>query len=241
MDQNTYSSLTGLQLTKSQAARLGIVSELAKAVLEEMLGWPLDPADWENQYDEFGKSKNEYSCFSIDRDNLDEPDEVEGSYRLYPFDPKNLFHLIDPAITVHKVKIVNGDVTCHTFDPEQDYNLSGKNGNPRFNRWIRLRKMWWGCHCGYFEPHGLMMAVDADWAFPQSEEDTCVKSLPVVLQKVWAELIQGELDLKKDIKSESITSHSYTKFDRQTIEQKYGKLLQDYVGPLGTLKRPSVV
>ncbi len=239
MDQSSYSDLTGEVLSTAQAKRFATVSELAKSVLEEMLGWPLDPEDWSNQYVETGKSKSEFSCFSLDRDNLDDPDEVVGSYRLYPFNALDRYQRIDPALAIHAVKVVNGDVTCKTFDPLTEYNLRVKPGTIPVIQWIDLRRTWWGCGCEYFTPHGLMLAVDADWAFVQDAD--CDLELPLPLQQVWADLIRQRLDLKINIKSESITSHSYTKFDAKPVEEQYGTILREYVGPLGSLRRPSIV
>lgn len=244
MDQSTFTKLTGLTLSSSQSARLSSVAELAGEALEELLGWPLDPTSWENQYIEIGKSKDEWGCFSTDTSNLDPPDEVVGKTRLYKWNPHDQYLHIDPAKTIHALKIVRNGVTYKTFKTSE-YSLKMENGLPPFGKYIQIGhefRAW----LGYFWPqpflffpydqrrhdaHYLQVAVDADWSFDD---------LPTKLQKVQADLIYYELDMRRDFKSETMLSHSYSRNPHPDPTTVHAATLAKYLGPNGTAQRAGV-
>lgn len=238
MDQSTFTSLSGITLDASQSLRYARVKELAERNLEGMLGWPLDPESWDNQYIEIGKVRDDYAFCSdvaIDEE-LEAPDEVVGKYRLYGYHESDLFLAIDPAIEIHAVKLVRDGVTYRTF-AENEYDAQWVNGRPRFTKFLGLNKCRW---CGYWcwirKPYQL--AVDATWAFAdETVDDEQSPTLPIELQSVLADMLVDSFDDKANIKSESVISHSYTKFDKSPLLETHNSILQKYAGPYGSVKR----
>jgi hypothetical protein len=242
VDQSDFTKLTGLSLSSSQSTRFDSVEELASETLEELLGWPLDPNDWKNQYLEIGKTKDESDCLSADTSDLDDPDEVVGATRLYRWNPVEPYLFIDPATTIHAIKLVRDGITYKTFDPK-DYSLKLENGRITYGRYIRMGRpllSWmlalWPKPFLVYEHSGdddyAQIAIDADWAF---------EDLPSPLLKVEADLIAYELDLKRDIKSETFLSHSYSRNARPDPVDAHMPTLAKYVGPNGTAVRPGVI
>lgn len=242
MDQPTFEQLTGIKLDCDQADRFQTVVDLSKQQLESMLGWPLNPADLEDQYIETGKIRSSGFCLcNEDEDNLDSPDEVTGQYRIYRFTSTDSFIKLDPALEIHIVKLVKGSVTYKTFDAT-DYFPVWKNGNPKICTSLQIRRDCFSqCDWPTICPGDYMIAVDANWAFPDTDDETPVTTLPLELQKIWADLVAWEFEEKKDIKSESITSHSYTKFEPKTMYERYKAVFDRYAGPNGIVRRPRVV
>lgn len=245
MDQSTFTSLTGIPLTPAQQTTFNSVSQMAGQMLEEALGWPVNPADWDNQYIEIGKLPEPESWdfdwdWDINLDDLDPPDAVQGQLRVFRWDEHDRFLFIDPATAIHAVKLIKDDVTVCTFDP-QHYRTQWTNGPTTFSRYIELRPhslltkwllfLWAPLPEVMFgmEHRFVQVAIDADWGF---------KSLPLPLQRVWAEQIAYELDLKRDIKSETMLGHSYSKDARVTPVVKYASTLQKYAGPNSTAVKP---
>ena len=93
--------------------------------------------------------------------------------------------------------------------------------------------------------HFVQLAVDADWEFPDAESET---TIPNDLLYVWADMVTFYSDQRRDVKSESILTHSYTKFDNKTNgEQTTPEMLaanravlQRYAGPRGTVIKQRV-
>jgi len=77
----------------------------------------------------------------------------------------------------------------------------------------------------------VQLAVDADWFY-----EDCI---PDDLQMIWADMIKAELDPATDIRSETLGTHSYTKFDKSQLmgEQIKNSVLNKYTGPNGSLYR----
>lgn len=242
MDQPTFKQLTGIELDCDQAERFTNVVSLSKLQLEGMLGWPLDPEDFENQYEEEGKIRSSVLCLcNEEEENLDSPDDVVGRYRVYKYFSTDTFIKIDPALEIHAVKLVKGNITYRTFETDEYFPV-WKNGNPKFCTSLQIRKeCLTPCNWLYACPGEYMIAVDAEWAFPNTEDEEPLTTLPLELQKVWADMVANEFEEKKDIKSESITSHSYTKFEPKTIYEIYKAVFDKYAGPTGTVRRPRIV
>lgn len=242
MDQSTFTKLTGLTLSTSQSDRFSLVAGLCAEQLEEMLGWPLDPNEWDNQYIEIGKSKSEWDCLSADTSDLDPPDEVIGLTRLYTWNPADPYIFIDPAKKINALKIVRNGVTYKTFDADC-YSLRLQNAATSFGRYIGVDEWhhdwllrYWPKPFLVCEHRGdgdyLQLAVDGNW----------LDDLPTSLTKVWADLIAYELDVKRDIKSESMLSHSYTRDKRADPLSVHASTLAKYVGPRGTaLRRGDII
>lgn len=247
MDQTTFTNLTGITLSSSQSTRFDSVAELSGETLEEMLGWPLDPYGWDDQYIEIGKTTDEWwSCPTVDTSELDPADEVEGNNRLYTWSPVEPYLFIDPAVEIHSVKLVKNGVTYRTFDADE-YSLRIQNGREPFGRYIQFcdelhtwmlslwpRPQFVSLLASQRRADGdyVQVAVDADWGF---------ETLPLTIQKVQADLVSYELDLKRDLKSETILSHSYTRSTRADPATAYAATLKKYVGPRGTAYQPGVI
>jgi hypothetical protein len=247
VDQSTFTNFTGITLSSSQSARFDSLVDLSGQKLEEMLGWPLDPTDWDDQYLEIGKTKDEWwNCLSVDTSNLDGPDEVIGATRLYTWNPADPYLFIDPAVTINALKLVKNGITYKTFYPNE-YSLRLLNARETYGKYVQFSDAlcrWFGPiwnRSGISELIGsqhradgdyVQVAIDADWAFEE---------LPGSLQEVWAEFINYQLDLKRDIKSESFTSHSYTRNAHADPVEVYAGVITKYVGPNGTAYQPTVV
>lgn len=245
MDQSTFTNLTGITPTPSQTVAFGSIAQMAGETLAEALGWPLNPEDWGNQYTELGKlpapeSWDFDSDWDIDLDDLLPPDTVIGQLRQYRWEEHDQYLHIDPATTINAVKLVKDGVTVRTFNP-QHYRTQKVNGPVTYSRYIELRPdsllskwllfLWAPMPEVMFgmEHRFVQIVVDADWGFTK---------LPLTLQRVWAEQIAYEFDLKRDITSESMLGHSYGKKARDTPVVKYVATLQKYAGPNSTAIRP---
>lgn len=227
IDQLDFQALTGYELDDTQASRFDTIAEAVIAELEMLLGWPLDPDSWDNQYIEIGKSQIEGFCPDADSDaELDSPDAVVGSYRLYTFDQATDVYLpIDPATAIHAVKMVENNITCKTYEA-REYLFKTMNGAPQIIKYIGIKKLM--CISCARVKGPRTFAIDADWAYEE---------LPADLKKVLADMIAYQMDEKSDVKSESVVSHSYSKFDRGTPLQIHARTLQRYAGPHGTATR----
>lgn len=248
MDQSAFTQLTGITPSSSQSARFDSVAELSGEALEELLGWPLDPTDWGNQYLEIGKAKDEWwSCPDVDTSDLDAPDAVVGATRLYDWNVNDLNLHIDPATKINALKIVRDGITYKTFDIGR-YSLVMDNGQVPFGRYIRLHDGLPGWMLALWPRPNLFfgasrasayvqVAIDADWAFAADSDDN--STLPTKLQKTWADLIYYELDVqKRDLKSESMLSHSYTRNPHADPTVANAATIAKYVGPKGTANTP---
>ncbi len=229
LDEIEYEDLTGISLAESQLGRFNAILAVAVAQLEELLGWPLSPNSWDDQYAEIGKSKSNLSCPNADAE-LDPPDVPIGTTRLFTLYPGEPYMAIDPATEIHSVKWIRGNITCIDYD-ESAYIPKYGNGNPSTVRWIGIRKLM--CDCIRMkEPREF--AVDADWAYQDEDGEP---DLPIELKAVLVDMIKEELDPRSDIKSESVVSHSYTKFDRVLAEDKHANTIKKFAGPHGTASR----
>jgi len=246
MDQSTFYGLTGIPLTPQQQAIFGSIAQMAGEQLSEALGWPLNPQDWDNQYTELGKLPEPESWdfdwdWDIDLDNLDPPDEVVGQLRQYRWDEDDRYLSIDPAVKINAVKLAWNNVTVLTLNP-QHYRFQWVNGPQGYGKYIEKRPwtlltkwllfLWAPMPELMFgmEHQFVQLVVDADWGF--------ANGLPIMLQRAWAEQIAYELDLKRDIKSETMLGHSYSKDARVAPVVKYASTLQKYAGPNSTAIKP---
>lgn len=226
MDSATYTALTGKTVSAGQTARFDMQQKVAKKSLERMLGYPLCPDDWDNQYIERGKTDGCF-CSITDETELEDPDEVVNSYRFFRWNPHDVNLAIDPATAIHAVKLVQGDVTVKTFDTDE-YRPQWENGRQEsFVKYLAMNYAWnWRSYfhygCYWYHDHGLLVAVDADWAF---------ETLPLELKQVWADFIGYALDDKSNIRSESAGTHSYSKFSQGNPVTLHAGIIEAYAGP----------
>ena len=203
MNISQYQTLMGLTVPASQTTRITAMLARATTELESLLGYTLDESLVEtNHYTEIGKTTSDYSCCTdIDEDSLADPDAVIGAYRLFPYNRNDKYLMIDPASAVHKVKLVKDGITFSTLD-ESDYRLHYENG---FIKMIqRCDRCDW-CICNT-ECANVQLAVDADWLWPDEDD------IPNELLYLLADMVDYYSDDKSNIKSETLATHSWTKF-----------------------------
>lgn len=228
-----YEELTGRRVPESQQTLITAQLNKSRIILESLLGYSLLKSKAsENQYEELGISRNE--CSYDDGDELNDPDEVEGSYRLFPYNEHDEFLPVDPYTKIYKVKLVRiktgGDengITIRTFTDDQvsEYSKGG------FSKYIKRCQT---CFCLCDCTNCVQLAVDAEWV-----NESC---LPEELNMLWADMGAYYADCKKDLKSETLGSHSYTKFDKGAPELwiQNISIIKKYAGPNGTVNREPV-
>lgn len=230
MDLSKYEELTGITVSSQDIATVEAQIRRTQAMLETMLGFTLDPTKTNtNIYNEVGKATTNCFCPDVNTSNLLPPDPVIGAYRMYRYNKNDVFFFVDPFTAIHSVKLVfvkegstNTDITIKTFDVDEIRAQIGRDGIGKYIQHCV------SCLCTCACDDCVQLAVDADWLF-QDE-------LPLDLLYVWADMITYQVDCKKDIKSESVTGHSYTKFDRVLPEAMPENLavIKRYAGPYGT-------
>ena len=223
MNITEYQELSGINVASKDVDRVTATISKTQKILEGMLGYSLDTRDT-NEYDEIGKTITECPC-DINLNNLSAPDSVEFAYRLFTYREDDKYLSIDPATVIYAVKLVKDGVTVKTLDSD-DYRAHFKNGLIKF---IERRKLWCDVECEF-----VQLAVDAEWAFEEVPDD---------LLYIWADMITYYSDLNKDIKSQVLGTHSYTKFDNREPENKSENLsiIKKYAGPNGSLNRTVTV
>lgn len=231
MDLTTYQTLTGITVSASNTALVTAQIARTRAMLETMLGFTLDSTQVNtNLYNELGKAANECACPSIDTENLTDPDAVVYAYRLYRYNQLDKYFHVDPFSKLNSVKLVyikpgatpNG-ITLKTFDTDE---IRSQFGRENFAKYIEHCV---DCLCECDCSDCVQLAVDANWLWPDD--------LPVDLQYVWTDMITWYANCKKDIRSESIDTHSYTKFDRSSpeLEPQNLAIIKKYAGPYGSV------
>lgn len=232
MNIEEYQHLTGITVNSANEVRVNAMIDKAQRILESMLGFTLDSTLVDdNFYNETGRTNDNCPCsVYINEGSLLAPDEVVYAYRLFPYNWKDKYLLIDPATEVHAVKLVKGNVTYSTLD-EDDYRVHSQRGIiksiERCDTWCGCGDVY-GCTC-------VQLAVDADWLWPDD--------LPADLLAIWADIATYYSDTTKDIKSQTLGTHSYTFRDKSIPENDESviKVLRKYAGPLGTLARTVTV
>lgn len=241
MTLEEYQTLTGVTVPSSQTAKVTATIARTQSMLETLLGFTLNSETvTTNIYNELGKTSQECLCPSVNLENLQAPDAVVGAYRLFRYNDLDKYFHIDPFSKIHKVKLVfvrDGDnpngVTLKTFDWDEIRLQIGREG---FSKYLELSlvqkyiEYCIDCLCKCNCADCVQLAVDADWLWPED--------LPNDLQYVWADMITYYSDdKKKEIKSESIDTHSYTRFDKTPPESEPHNLavLKKYAGPFGSV------
>lgn len=242
MDLETYQEFTGLTVEDEDKAKVTAQIRRTRIALESMLGYSLQKKKAGlNQYSEKGKAKVECdlrgiiwggeSLASLD---LDPADEVQGSYRLYPYNSSDIYLKTDPFTKLYKVKLVfvsSGDepngITHRTFGAHQ-LNVQKKNGIAKYIE--RCNECVCQCRCD----DCMQLAVEADWL-----NEEC---LPDELLQVWADMVEYYSDEDRGLVSESLGTHSY-KFESpdapESLDQNIA-IIKRYAGPNGSMTRTPV-
>jgi hypothetical protein len=229
-----YEILTGITVSAAQQTLVEAQIRRTQKMLETMLGFTLDPdLVQENLYNELGKTPTECPCPNIDSEVLDPADEVVFAYRMYNYNDKDKYLHVDPFTEIHAVKLVKDGVTFKTFE---DYEIRAQYQS-NWGKFIENCKPL--CYC-LQECKCVQLAVDATWLFAcDSSVDSSIGCINDDLLYVWADMVTYYADCKSDVKSESIGSHSYTKFDNVAPELEASNLavLKKYAGPHGSLTK----
>lgn len=234
MNLDKYTELTGISVSDQEANIVKAQIRRSRIKLESMLGFTLDRRKQnENIYNEIGKSNKDCFCLGVSTsENLLPPDEVENSYRLFRFNKNDSFFFVDPFYSVNNVKLVRvrgrdedgSGITIKTFDKDKIRAQVSRGGISKYIQ--RCLECMCDCNCS---GDCVQLAVDASWIFQDC--------LPEDLMYVWADMITYYSDCKKDVKSESISGHSYTLRDKVAPEEERIALsiIQRYAGPYGSV------
>lgn len=221
MNIATYESLTGLTVTSARTALVTATIGKTQKILEGLLGFSLDDRD-NNEYTESGKTAQECPC-PTNEGTLQDPDAVVYAYRLYPYNHLDKYLEIDPATAIHAVKLVKDDVAYKTLETTE-YRVDWDRGIAKY---IQQLKCWWTCNV---KCEGVQLAVDATWEFATIPDD---------LNYVWADMITFYSDETRDLRSETLGTHSYTRFSNTPPERTNDAMavIERYAGPHGSVRR----
>lgn len=223
-----YEKFTGVKVPANKVDFIKAQIERAKAKLETLLGYTLEPS---HIYNELGKSQVDCSCPDIPHTGkLLPPDEVQGIVKIFPYNSKDKFFMVDPFINVYSVKLVTvmedyNYVTQKTFE-----YVTTKYGRDGIGKYIEKCKT---CICECICQDCVQLAVDADW----------ITELPMDLMYLWCDMVDYYADCGRNIKSESVDGHSWTKDNTIAPEETKESmiLLLRYAGPYGSVARMPVI
>lgn len=232
MDLEKFQTLTGIVVPESQKAFYIAQIKRVQTKLETLLGFTLSPQA--SLFTEKGKAEG--ACPNIlEPSTLTPADPVKGIIKVFPYNKKDKFFHIDPFYDVYSVKLVKTEnnrqfVTYKTFDSWTKQYKNGGIGN-----YIEECPT---CFCDCDCKDCLQLAVDADWVDFQEDQN-----LPDDLLYLFADMVIYYTDDTRDIKSESVDGHSWSrdalKAPQDTVESQL--LLQKYAGPYGSVKRVPIL
>lgn len=228
MDLTLYQNLTGKTVPESRKQFMEAQLKRVQSKLETLLGYTLEP---QHLYTELGKTVVDCFC-SNTPETLLPSDPVKGIYKVFPYNWKDKFLHIDPYIDVYVVKLVKvlenrSFVTVKTFDHVSKQYM--RNG---IGLYIEKCDT---CFCDSDCKSCVQLAVDADWVdFTDENSD-----LPDDLLYLWADMVDYYADPYRNIKSESVDGHSWSKGDIKAPEEDKDALLvlKRYAGVFGTINR----
>ena len=230
MNLEKYEKLTGITIPEDKRDYYKAQIKRVQTRLESLLGYTLEP---QHIYTELGKTQQDCICPDIPQSaKLLPADAVRGIYKVFPYNYKDKFLHIDPFKDVYKVKLVKVNenyqfITVKTFDHITKQYMQQGIGN----HIEKCKTCFCNCEC----KDCVQLAVDADWIdFTEDDDD-----IPDDLWYLWCDMIDYYADPDKDIKSESVDGHSWSKGDiKPPQEEDYAKLLlKRYAGPFGSVTR----
>lgn len=230
MDLAKYELLTGKIVPESQRAYYQAQIRRVQSKLETLLGYTLTPTQL---YTELGKSQRECVCPDIPAtESLLPSDPVRGIIKVFPYNYKDKFLHTDPFEEVYNVKLVRvldnrQFITYKTFETYTKQYMQNGIGN-------HIEKCE-TCFCNCDCKDCVQLAVDADWVDFTEEGE----GIPDELLYLWCDMIDYYADPTKDIKSESVDGHSWSKGDIKAPEEEQSAklLLKRFAGPYGTATR----
>lgn len=231
MDLTLYTKLTGNIIPKAQEARYIAIIARAQSILEGLLGWSLTP---DAHYQEKGKTQNGCVCPDTP-ESLLPPDEVKGIIKVFPYNSKDKFLLIDPYTEVYNAKLVrvleNKEfITYKTFDLITKHYM--ENG---FGKYLERCQT---CYCDCDCKDCVQLAVDGEWLHFE-EESGSEQNLPLDLMYLLCDMVDFYADPTREIKSESVDGHSWSKDEIKAPQDKDQAMLliRKYAGPFGSIIR----
>lgn len=231
MDLTLYMQLTGKTVPASKEDYYNALIKRVQTKLETILGFSFNP---QVLYTEIGKSKKGCVCPDIP-ETLLPADEVKGIIKVFPYNYKDKNLHIDPFHDVYNVKLVkvleNRDfITYKTFDKITKLYMTQGIG-----KYIEKCAT---CFCDCDCKDCVQLAVDGDW-LDYSDESGEESDLPLDLLYLWCDMIDYYGDPDRDIKSESVDGHSWSRGDIKAPEESQEALLllKKYAGPFGTVTR----
>lgn len=131
--------------------------------------------------------------------------QTVAATRLFAFHPHDKYIKIDPFETITSVKLVNDAVDEFIFTTD-DYRIHTAHG---ITKALQLCNSCYANFCSCY--NCVQLQVVAEWQWD---------SLPTDLQLLWSDMITYYTDNSSNIKSQTLGTHSYTKFDMQAAQQK---------------------
>lgn len=210
-----YSELTGFAINSANQARIYAAIDRTQSILEDLLGYTLDADE---------RSEN----------------QLDGvvptfAYRIFPVRINDRYNHIDPCTEIHTIKVLKNGTVEDTLTSDQWSSKKDRGYIKYFtiNQAQVLNVDWYPfsrlavCNDDEYE-----FAVDAEFVFADN-------AFPNDLMGVWADMISFYSKMKKDIKSETLGSHSYTRFDEKEPEQEDQnvRIIRRYAGPRGHIMR----
>lgn len=229
MNIEQYEQLTGKIIPESKQAYYLAQIKRVQSKLEALLGYTLEPSQL---YTEKGKIQGDCVCPSIPQSTLLPPDPVKGIIKVFPYNPNDKFLHVDPFLDVYSVKLVKvlenrQLVTYKTFESFTKQYMREAIGN-----YIEKCET---CFCDCDCRDCVQLAVDGDWIdFTEESSD-----IPDDLLYLWCDMVDFYADEYRNIKSESVDGHSWSKGDIVAPEQDSAALLllRRYAGPYGQVTR----
>lgn len=229
MNLEKYEQLTGITILDNKKAYYEAQIKRVQAKLETLLGYTLEP---QNLYIELGKTQRECVCPDVPQtSSLLPPDATRGILKVFPYNWKDKFLHVDPFKEVYNVKLGKvlenrQIVTYKTFENFTPQYMQSGIGN----HIERCETCFCDCDC----KDCVQLIVDADWLDFNDEEE-----LPADLLYLWCDMIDFYADQTRNIKSESVDGHSWSKGDIVAPEEDKIALLllQRYAGPFGSVTR----
>ena len=230
MDLAKYEELMGIEIPESKKVFYTAQIKRIQTKLETLLGFTLKAT---HLYTELGKTQVECVCPDVPQSSMLLPaDEVKGIIKVFPYNYKDKNLHIDPFYSVYAVKLgkVLDNKTFVTYKTFENYTALYINQG--IGKYVeRCATCFCDCDC----KDCVQLIVDANWVdFTDDESD-----LPDDLLYLWCDMVNYYADPDKDIKSESVDGHSWSKGDIKPPEELLENqlLLKKYAGPFGSITR----
>lgn len=230
MNLEKYEQLTGVKIPETKRAYYTAQLKKVQRKLETLLGFTLEP---KNLYTELGQTQVDCVCPDVpESSSLLPADAVRGIYKVFPYNAKDKYLHIDPFFDVYNVKLVKvvdnrQFITYKTFEHfTKQYSMLGIG-----NHIEKCETCFCDCDC----KDCLQLAVDADWIDFTAENS----DIPDDLLYLWCDMLDYYADPDRNIKSESVDGHSWSKGDTKAPEEasEVQLLLKRYAGPYGSITR----